>query len=209
MCYDSIPGSGSGCTILFSEVTLDEMGHQIWARGGLGEGLDHMWNEYEQIPASPFWEKLKKPRFYYKNSSKLSPQYRLVWDKISNFFSIFSQIMVPRFQNWKKKYFEIFFQIFSRFWNFGALFIVKQRFLKQTFLKKGWLGFAHIRSTCGPDLPRARHALRFDAPFCQGLPRKKVWCVGAGLEGVTIQLWLDPESKFPIFCWIHYVIWIQ
>ena len=31
--------------------------HQIWARGGLGEGLDHMWSEYEQIPISPFWEK--------------------------------------------------------------------------------------------------------------------------------------------------------
>ena len=52
--------------------------------------------------------------------------------------------MVPRFQNWKKKYFEIFFQIFSRFWNFGVLFIVKQRFLKQTFLIKGWLEVAHI-----------------------------------------------------------------
>ena len=36
--------------------------------------------------------------------------------------------------------------------------------------------FAHIRSTCGPDLPRACHALRFDAYFCQGLPRKKVRC---------------------------------
>ena len=73
--------------------------------------------------------------------------------------------MVPRFQKWKKKYFEKNFQIFSSFWNFGALFIAKQQFLKQTFLKKGWLGFAHIRSTCGPDLPRARHALRFDVYF--------------------------------------------
>ena len=33
--------------------------------------------------------------------------------------------------------------------------------------------FAHIRSTCGPDLPRALHALRFDVQFGQGLPRKK------------------------------------
>ena len=82
--------------------------------------------------------------------------------------------MVPRFQKWKKKKFVNFFQIFSRFWNFGALFIVKQWFLKQTFLKKGSLEFAHIRSTCGSDLPRARHALRFDAQFRQGLPRKKV-----------------------------------
>ena len=47
-------------TVLFSEVTLDEIGHLNWARGGLGEGLDHMWSEYEQIPISPFWEKLKK-----------------------------------------------------------------------------------------------------------------------------------------------------
>ena len=45
-----------------------------------------------------------------------------------------------------------------------------------TFLKRGWLGFAHIRSTCGPDLPRARHALRFDGHFRQGLPRRKVRC---------------------------------
>ena len=45
-----------------------------------------------------------------------------------------------------------------------------------TFLKRGWLGFAHIRSTCGPDLPRASHALRMDAHFRQGLPRKKVRC---------------------------------
>ena len=84
--------------------------------------------------------------------------------------------MVPRFQNWKNKNCVNFSQIFSRFWNFGAFFIVKQRFLEQTFLKRGWLGFAHIRSTCGPDLPRARHALRFDAYFRQGLPRRKVRC---------------------------------
>ena len=51
-------------TVLFSKVTLDENMHQIWARGGLGEGLDHMWSEYEQIPMSPFWEKLEKPLFY-------------------------------------------------------------------------------------------------------------------------------------------------
>ena len=34
-----------------------------------------------------------------------------------------------------------------------------------TFLKRGSLEFAHIRSTCGPDLPRARHTLRFDVYF--------------------------------------------
>ena len=61
-----------------------------------------------------------------------------------------------------------FFQIFPRFWNFGAL-----------FLKKGSLEFAHICSTCGPDLPRARHALRFGVYFRQGLPRKKVRCAAA------------------------------
>ena len=44
-------------TVLFSEVTLDKNWHQIWAHGGHGEGLDHMWSEYEQIPISPFWEK--------------------------------------------------------------------------------------------------------------------------------------------------------
>ena len=84
--------------------------------------------------------------------------------------------MVPRFQKWKKKSFVNFFQIFSRFWNFGAFFIVKQRFLEQTFLKSGWLEIAHIRSTCGPDLPRASRELRMDAHFRQGLPRKKVRC---------------------------------
>ena len=46
------------------------------------------------------------------------------------------------------------------------------RFL--TFLRRGWLGFAHIRSTFGPDLPRASRTLRMDAHFRQGLPRKKV-----------------------------------
>ena len=61
-------------TVLFSEVTLDKIGHQIWVCGGIGEGLDHNWSEYEQIPASPFWEKLKKPLFYYKKCSRLSPQ---------------------------------------------------------------------------------------------------------------------------------------
>ena len=76
-----------------------------------------------------------------------------------------------------------FFQFFSRFWNFGAFFIVKQRFLEQTFLKSGWLEIAHIRSTCGPDLPRASRALRMDAHFRQGLPRKKVRCAdGAETE---------------------------
>ena len=57
-------------TVLFSEVTLDEIGHQIWVPGGLGEGLDHMWREYEQIPASPFWDKFEKPLFYYKKCSR-------------------------------------------------------------------------------------------------------------------------------------------
>ena len=52
----------------------------------------------------------------------------------------------------------------KNFWNF---------FPSQTW---GWLGFAHIRSTCGPDLPWARHALRFDVYFRQGLPRRKVRC---------------------------------
>ena len=78
-----------------------------------------------------------------------------------------------------------FFQIFSRFWNFRALFIVKQRFLKWTFLKKGWLGFAHIRSTCGPDLPRA---------FGQGLPRKKVRCVSGLLS--TLGKCVNPCRKY-------------
>ena len=55
----------------------------------------------------------------------------------------------------------------------GAILTVKKSFFK-TFLKRGSLEFAHIRYTCGPDLPRTRHALRFDVQFCQGLPRKKV-----------------------------------
>ena len=79
-------------TVLFSEVTLDENVHPFWARGMLGEGLDHMWSEYEQIPASPFWEKLEKPLFYYKKHSRLSPQKK-----------IFCHIMVPRLKKWKKK----------------------------------------------------------------------------------------------------------
>ena len=41
------------------------------------------------------------------------------------------------------------------------------------FLKKGSLEFAHICSTCGPDLPRARHTLRFDAPFRQRVTSEK------------------------------------
>ena len=61
--------------------------------------------------------------------------------------------------------FELFFLIFSRFWNFGALFIVKQHFLKQSFLKKGSLEFAHICSTCGQDLSRASRALGIDVQF--------------------------------------------
>ena len=61
-------------TVLFSEVTLDKMGHPFWARGMLSEGLDHMWSEYEQFPTSPFWEKLEKPLFYYKKRSRLNPQ---------------------------------------------------------------------------------------------------------------------------------------
>ena len=48
-----------------------------------------------------------------------------------------------------------------------------------TFLKRGWLEIAHIRSTCGPDLPRASRALRMDAYFCQGLPQKKERCAHA------------------------------
>ena len=71
---------------------------------------------------------------------------------------------------------KFFCNFFSRFWNFGAFFIVKQRFLQQTFLKRGWLGFAHIHSTGAPDLPRASRALRMDAHFRQGLPWKKVQC---------------------------------
>ena len=51
--------------------------------------------------------------------------------------------------------------------------IVKQWFLKQTFLKRGWLEIAHILSTCGPDLPRASRALRMDAPFRQRVTSEK------------------------------------
>ena len=61
-------GTEHGHTILFSEVTLDKIGHRIWAHGKLGEGLDHMWSEYEQIPMSPFWEKFKKLLFTIKSA---------------------------------------------------------------------------------------------------------------------------------------------
>ena len=51
--------------------------------------------------------------------------------------------------------------------------IVKQRFLKQTFLKKGWLGFAHIRSTCGTDLPETATRSDLMANFLKGYLGKK------------------------------------
>ena len=110
--------------------------------------------------------------------------------------------MVPRFQKCKKFFFQIFnfFSNFSRFWNFRALFIVKQRFLKWTFLKKGWLGFAHIRSTCGPDLPLARHALRFDAYFCHRVTSEKsTVCVRTQWHSSTPSPW----KVICQFCTLH------
>ena len=55
-----------------------------------------------------------------------------------------------------------------------------------TFLKRGWLEIAHIRSTCGPDLPRARHALRFDGQFRQRVASEKsTVCVWSYVIGIT------------------------
>ena len=65
-------------------------------------------------------------------------------------------------------------QTFTEDFVWSAFYSKMRGFL--TFLKRGWLEIAHIRSTCGPDLPRASRALRMDAPFRQGLPRKKLRC---------------------------------
>ena len=67
--------------------------------------------------------------------------------------------------------------IFSKFFpNFGILerFYSKTAVFETNFSQKGL-----IRSTCGPDFPRASRALRMDAYFCQGLPQKKERCAHA------------------------------
>ena len=45
-----------------------------------------------------------------------------------------------------------------------------------TFFKKGRLGFAHICSTCSPDLCRASCVLKSDGSFCEDLPWRIVRC---------------------------------
>ena len=49
-------------TVRFLRVTLDEMGHSILLCGIIGKGLENIWSEYLQFVASPFGEKLKKPK---------------------------------------------------------------------------------------------------------------------------------------------------
>ena len=65
----------------------------------------------------------------------------------------------------------------------GAILTVKKSFFK-TFLKRGSLEFAHIRSTCGPDLPEP--AIRSDlmANFVKGYLGKK-YGVRVILQGVS------------------------
>ena len=87
--------------------------------------------------------------------------------------------MVPRFQISKKKKLEIFFQNFSRFWNFGALFKVKQLFFKQTSLKNTLLEFAHIHSTYSPDLSRLYPMLGIDVQFWWHILKKSTVCGSA------------------------------
>ena len=160
-------------TVLFSEVTLEEIGHQIWACGGLGKVCTTCGANMSKSQPALFEKSLfQKPLFYYKKRSKIPKSWK----------------------NWKKLTKKIFFQ----FWNLGTIIwenMLKKNFPSQTFtedfvwsafysktrvfptfLKRGWLEIAHIRSTCGPDLPRASRALRMDAWFRQGLPRKKVRC---------------------------------
>ena len=101
-----------------------------------------------------------------------------------------------------RKFVKIFFLIF-----FPAKLILKaiptgKKRVFLTFLKRGSLEFAHIRSTCGPDLPRARHALRFDVQFRQGLPRKKVRCAGA--HGPRPHPLLSPPLPFPVLLPLDY-----
>ena len=79
----------------------------------------------------------------------------------------------------QEKNVEIFFQNVSRFWNFGALFIVKQHFFKQTFLQKGSLELAHIRSGYSPDLSWLYPALGIDVQFQRHISWKTVRCVSA------------------------------
>ena len=63
--------------------------------------------------------------------------------------------------NWPK---TLFYEVFS------------------TFLSRGSLEIAHIRSRCSPNLSRLSRAIRSDAPFCQGPLWKIVRCVHAYLR---------------------------
>ena len=126
---------------------------------------------------APFEKSLfQKPLFYYKKRSKI-PKSGKNLEKIYKFF--FLPFLESRHQNvrkYAKKNLKFFPSLtFTEDFVWSAFY--NKTWVFPTFLKRGWLEITHIRSTCGPDLPRASRAFRMDAPFRQGLPRKKVRCV--------------------------------
>ena len=104
----------------------------------------------------------QKPLFYYKKRSKI-PKSGKNLEKIDKFF--FLPVLESRHHNMRKyakkklKFFPSLTFTEDLVW---SVFYSKTRVFP-TFLKRGWLEIAHIRSTCGPDLPRASRALRMDA----------------------------------------------
>ena len=117
----------------------------------------------------------QKPLFYYKKCSKIPKSGKKLEKIYQIFFLPFLESRHHNMRKYAKKNLKFFPSLtFSEDLVWSAFYSKTRVF--PTFLKSGWLEIAHIRSTCGPDLPRAFCALRMDAHFRQGLPRKKVRC---------------------------------
>ena len=166
-------------TVLFSEVTLRKMVKcasilSAWdARGRSGPHVERIWAN----PSQPLLRKVcfKNRCFTIKKRSKIPKSGKNLEKIDKKFFLPFFESRHHNMRQYAKQKLKFFPSLTFSEDLVWSTFYSKTRVFP-TFLKRGWLGFAHIRSTCGPDLPRASHALRMDAHFRQGLPRKKVRC---------------------------------
>ena len=112
---------------------------------------------------APFEKSLfQKPLFYYKKRSKIPKSGKKFGKNLQFFFLPFFESRHHNMTKYAKKNLKFFPSLsFSEDLVWSAFYSKTRVF--PTFLKRGWLEIAHICSTCGPDLPRASHALRMDA----------------------------------------------
>ena len=146
---------------------------------------------------APFEKSLfQKPLFYYKKRSKIPKSGKNLEKIYKRFFLPFLESRHHNMRQYAKQKLKFFPSLtFSEDLVWSAFYSKTRVF--PTFLKSGWLEIAHILSECGPDLHRASRALRMDAHFHQGLPRKKVRCA-YGSELTDCKITRLPESFWQV-----------